>query len=361
MAILPPPPTPTRSAIYAAYEANRDDGFRDHLGASLIGKHCERALWFDFRWVTPVQFSGRILRLFESGQLEEARLVRNLRATGATVLDRDPETGRQWRVEAHGGHFGGSLDAVAIGLKEAPKTWHVVEFKTHSTKSFFDLTTKGVAQSKPQHWAQMQIYTGFNAPAVDLIAMLRPTKSAGLYVQMAGRGTRLAPGKNNCLVLDFAGNVARHGPVDAVTPRAPTDGDGAAPTKICPDCDSILAAAARQCPDCGHWFSPPEVKVAATASTLAILSSVRPQWVTVSAVSYARHEKPGKPPSLSAQAPAGLSHLGAVQGRQAPPAGGALPRSTVRRPRNSSRHRPPVRLAAGKPRQSRSGQPAGDR
>jgi DNA repair protein RadD len=203
--------------------------------------------------------------------------------------------------------------------------------------------------------------TGFNAPAVDLIAMLRPTKSAGLYVQMAGRGTRLAPGKNNCLVLDFAGNVARHGPVDAVTPRAPTDGDGAAPTKICPDCDSILAAAARQCPDCGHWFSPPEVKVAATASTLAILSSVRPQWVTVSAVSYARHEKPGKPPSLSAQAPAGLSHLGAVQGRQAPPAGGALPRSTVRRLRNSSRHRPPVRLAAGKPRQSRSGQPAGDR
>ena len=57
--------------------------------------------------------------------------------------------------------------------------------------------------------------TGFNAPAVDLIAMLRPTKSAGLYVQMAGRGTQLAPGKDNCLVLDFAGNVARHGPVDA--------------------------------------------------------------------------------------------------------------------------------------------------
>jgi DNA repair protein RadD len=148
--------------------------------------------------------------------------------------------------------------------------------------------------------------TGFNAPAVDLIAMLRPTKSAGLYVQMAGRGTRLAPGKNNCLVLDFAGNVARHGPVDAVTPRAPTDGDGAAPAKICPDCDSILAAAARQCPDCGHWFSPPEVKVAATASTLAILSSVRPQWVTVSAVSYARHEKPGKPPSLRVDYHCGL-------------------------------------------------------
>ena len=63
--------------------------------------------------------------------------------------------------------------------------------------------------------------TGFNAPGVDLIAMLRPTKSTGLYVQMAGRGTRLAPGKADCLVLDFAGNVARHGPIDAVKPKRP--------------------------------------------------------------------------------------------------------------------------------------------
>jgi DNA repair protein RadD len=128
--------------------------------------------------------------------------------------------------------------------------------------------------------------------------MLRPTKSVGLYVQMAGRGTRLAPGKDNCLVLDFAGNVARHGPVDAVTPRAPNEAEGAAPTKICPDCDSILAAAVRECPDCGHRFPPPEVKVAATATTLEILSTIPRQWVEVSDVAYGLHEKPGKPPSL---------------------------------------------------------------
>ena len=78
MAVLPDPPTPTLSAIYAAYEAERGDGFREHLGASLIGKSCERALWYDFRWVTRARFPGRILRLFETGQLEEARLVRNL-------------------------------------------------------------------------------------------------------------------------------------------------------------------------------------------------------------------------------------------------------------------------------------------
>jgi hypothetical protein len=158
MAELPNPPTPTLTAIFAAYESSGGDGFREHLGASLIGKSCERELWYDFRWATPARFSGRILRLFETGQLEEARLVRNLRTIGATVLDLDPESGRQWRVEAHDGHFGGSLDAVAIGLMEAPKTWHVVEFKTHSAKSFRELATKGVALSKPQHWAQMQIY-----------------------------------------------------------------------------------------------------------------------------------------------------------------------------------------------------------
>lgn len=158
MAVLPPRPTPTVEAIYAAYETDTDDGFRVHLGASLIGKECERALWYDFRWATRAAFPGRILRLFETGQLEEARLVRNLRRTGATVLDADPETGRQWRVEAHGGHFGGSLDAVAIGLLEAPKTWHVVEFKTHSAKSFAELKRDGVRKSKPRHWAQMQVY-----------------------------------------------------------------------------------------------------------------------------------------------------------------------------------------------------------
>lgn len=139
MADLPAPSTPTLTAIYASYEARQGDGFRDHLGASIIGKSCARALWYDFRWVTPSRHSGRLLRLFETGQLEEDRMVRNLRATGATVLEVDPDTGRQFRVEAHGGHFGGSLDGVALGLLEAPKTWHVLEFKTHSAKSFADL------------------------------------------------------------------------------------------------------------------------------------------------------------------------------------------------------------------------------
>ena len=84
--------------------------------------------------------------------------MRDLRRTGATVLDLDPATGRQWRVEALGGHFGGSLDAVAIGLLEAPKTWHVLEFKTSGTRAFNDLRLHGVRHAKPRHYAQIQIY-----------------------------------------------------------------------------------------------------------------------------------------------------------------------------------------------------------
>ena len=92
MAPLPPQPMPTLDAIYAAYVAEDDDGFRDHLGASIIGKECERALWYDFRWATRRAFSGRMLRLFETGKREEDRLVRDLRRTSATVLDTDPAT-----------------------------------------------------------------------------------------------------------------------------------------------------------------------------------------------------------------------------------------------------------------------------
>jgi DNA repair protein RadD len=149
--------------------------------------------------------------------------------------------------------------------------------------------------------------TGFNAPHVDLIAMLRPTRSAGLYVQIAGRGTRLALGKENCLVLDFAGNVARHGPIDLVRPKSPRgDGEGDAPVKTCPECRSILPAAATECPDCGYVFPPREIKIDRTASTLAILSTGKRQWVDVTEIYYARHDKPGRPSSLRVDYRCGL-------------------------------------------------------
>lgn len=101
--------------------------------------------------------------------------------------------------------------------------------------------------------------TGFDAPNIDLIAMLRPTMSPGLYVQMAGRGLRIADGKTDCLVLDFAGVVEQHGPITAVR-APPKKGDkvGEAPVKVCDHCQEICALSVRICPACGMPFPEPE-------------------------------------------------------------------------------------------------------
>ena len=104
--------------------------------------------------------------------------------------------------------------------------------------------------------------TGFDYPDIDLIAMLRPTMSAGLYVQMAGRGMRVKSHTDHCLVLDFAGVVSTHGPITAVQPpkKVGGEGNGEAPVKVCENCDELCALAARVCPTCGHPFPEPEVK-----------------------------------------------------------------------------------------------------
>jgi DNA repair protein RadD len=105
--------------------------------------------------------------------------------------------------------------------------------------------------------------TGFDHPSIDLIAMLRPTMSPGLYVQMAGRGLRLKPHTDHCLVLDFAGVVKAHGPITAVQePRRKGEASGDAPMKVCdPDdggCGELVHLSARECPACGKEFPPPE-------------------------------------------------------------------------------------------------------
>ena len=101
--------------------------------------------------------------------------------------------------------------------------------------------------------------TGFDAPMTDLIAFLRPTLSPGLYLQMAGRGLRVADGKSDCLVLDFAGNVERHGPITAIEPpRKARKGDGESRTKTCPNCQELVGLSALTCPECGHQWPAPE-------------------------------------------------------------------------------------------------------
>lgn len=151
--------------------------------------------------------------------------------------------------------------------------------------------------------------TGFNSPAIDLIAFMRPTKSPVLYIQMCGRGMRLFPGKENCLVLDFGGIVARLGPIDDVRVKPPKGGGGEAPTKQCPECMAVNHAAVRVCHDCGYEFPEPEPEITQTAARdQAILSNqIEPVWLDVKSVSYKKHNKKDKPPSVQVTYICGLT------------------------------------------------------
>ncbi len=140
-----------------------------------------------------------------------------------------------------------------------------------------------------------KLTTGFDHPPIDLIGMLRPTMSPGLWVQMLGRGTRPSPGtmKENCLVLDFAGNTRRLGPInDPVKPRKPGKGGGDAPVRICEVCGVYNHASARTCISCGSEFSF-ETKIFKTAGTEELLRSDAPvvEYFEVQKVIYNLHEK----------------------------------------------------------------------
>jgi len=147
---------PTVAAIYAHYEASRKDKHRPHLGGSQIGAECARALWYQFRHMDAPAFEGRTLRLFQTGDREESRLVENLRAVGVTVWDRDPDTGKQIRFTACDGHFALSLDGVGEGFRESSQP-HTLEFKTMNDKNFKVLEKDGLEKAKPIYWAQCQV------------------------------------------------------------------------------------------------------------------------------------------------------------------------------------------------------------
>lgn len=146
--------------------------------------------------------------------------------------------------------------------------------------------------------------TGFDAPNVDCVCLLRPTLSPGLYYQMVGRGFRTSPGKENCLVLDFGGNVKRHGPVDQIQPKPIKvgDGSGEAPTKTCPQCESICHAAYSQCPHCAFEFPETPVKHDRVPDAKPILSTevIREEHKVLDVTYNVHHNRrdPNKPPSM---------------------------------------------------------------
>lgn len=172
--------------------------------------------------------------------------------------------------------------------------------------------------------------TGYDDPAIDMIVMLRPTRSTGLWVQMNGRGTRplYAPGfdletqdgrlaaiaasdKQDCLVMDFAGNTRRLGPInDPVMPRKKGSRGGEAPFRYCEACGEHCHASLRFCPYCGHQF-PVISNLAAQAGTEELIKKKRKEdpvveEFKVDRVVYTEHRREGRPPTLKVSYYCGL-------------------------------------------------------
>lgn len=159
---------------------DKEDGFRSHMGASLIGRECAREIWYGFRWVQKPIFEGRMLRLFNRGHMEEGRMIALLLTAGVRVYQQDAN-GKQFRISEYGGHFGGSGDGVVVDIPDLQVGMAALsEFKTHNEKSFVKIAGPswakyfqslidptapkipfdgaGVREGKYEHWVQMQTY-----------------------------------------------------------------------------------------------------------------------------------------------------------------------------------------------------------
>lgn len=138
--------------------------------------------------------------------------------------------------------------------------------------------------------------TGFDAPNIDAVCVLRATMSPGLFAQIVGRGFRVDPSKRDCLVLDFGENLKRHGPIDSPEfgQESQSKGTGEGPKKVCPNCQEEVPAGLAEC-GCGFAF--PERKrgnnheTESDTESALLVEQVAPQEWIVESVDWSRHRK----------------------------------------------------------------------
>ena len=236
---------------------------------------------------------------FIAGELEDAADQDDVVDAAADEIVRAGADRKSWLVFCsgvrHAGHVrealrarGITCEAVTGSTPDDERDQHIADFRRGAIRC---LTNVNV------------LTTGFDVEAIDLIAMLRPTLSTGLYVQMLGRGTRLADGKIDCKVLDFSGNVRRHGPVDCVSIRGTLDAVkvDTVRAKVCPECDSIVAPGMMTCPDCAYEWprQAPKPKHAPIPDVVPIMGG-EAIWLNVTGTSFRLYLKPGSQPTLQA-------------------------------------------------------------
>lgn len=184
MTELPPNPQPTVDAIWAAREREamhrpRFDGYG--LAASALGSACDRQLWYGLRWSSAHEvLTGRKLRIFERGNIEEQRVIDDLRRAGLEVLDQDEATGRQFSFTLANGWLRGKADGRCWGVLEAPKAEHVIEIKSLKAADWRAIQKHGLLAKKAEHWHQLHagmaglgiargLYVGVNKDTEEIL------------------------------------------------------------------------------------------------------------------------------------------------------------------------------------------------
>ena len=139
-------------AVEAWYEANLEP--RLYLGLSECGHECKRYLYYRHNGYTPSPIDGRVLRLFQMGNLIEDQAIEDLTKAGFTLTDNQKEV----TFEHNGITLRGHVDGVITGLLESSKP-HLWECKSANDKSFKKLQKcKSYKEWSSKYYAQVQVY-----------------------------------------------------------------------------------------------------------------------------------------------------------------------------------------------------------
>lgn len=247
--------------------------------------------------------------------VDKLEITRKAIAETINIVMAEPVPRNRWLVFAsgveHSDHVAAELNARGISARSvhSKNEGKKIKLPNGKTESWRDNSVKWFKEEAEEIRAIVNngvFTTGFDHPGINLIIVLRPTQSPGLWVQMLGRGTRPAPGKANCLVLDFAANSRRLGPIN--DPKIPAKrgmkGGGEAPIKICEACGTYNHTSVRFCTCCGEKF-PESVRFGTEASTAELIkkpesNSPVVEIFKVDKVTYSPHFPRDllKPPSL---------------------------------------------------------------
>jgi hypothetical protein len=146
-------PIDTRLKVEKAIEDKTiDQELRPYLGISMIGDPCPRKLWYSFRLCKKSQHSSRINRLLSRGNREEPIIIQDLESIGIKVHS------TQTSCSAGAGHIKGHCDGMADNVPDAPKTTHLLEFKTANDRNFKKFKKEGVEKANPIYYGQVICY-----------------------------------------------------------------------------------------------------------------------------------------------------------------------------------------------------------